>query len=616
MELEELRVPIIAEVDKWVDSLKSITDSTDSCIADLSTSFSDIGGYITEVGTITVSAVSAMVAGVAVAIAGLGASIKDLLLSSSELASRYSDLSQKVGISTEKLQELNFIGNASGVSLDTITGSITRMNKSLIENKDSFDQLGISIVDANGEYLDTEEIFFSTLQALSKVENQTLRDALSMEIFGKSATDLNGIMNLSSEEYQELAEQAGKLGAVVSEEDISNLEAWGDKIGMIGDGFEGLKAKLATVFLPLGDSVVNQILSYMEDINAIIEASNGDSIKLLSDLLTYLTNLLLGWVSELPSILEQFGEIFTQISAVLLANLPTILDAFAGILESVINFIITALPMFLEIGLRLLETIVNSIVTNLPILVEAAVKILVQLMETLTESMPILIPAIVEAVILISNTLIENLPILIEAGLQLLLAIIEGINSQIPVLKNAVPQLVTAFIDALVILFPIILDIGGQILANLIAGIMLQVTALIELSGQLIEFIKQGLSDGFSGIIEAGENIVLGLWNGIENKLSWLKDKINSFSSGIVSTFNTLFGIQSPSTVMMEVGDYLAQGLVIGLTDGISGLDGILSTSLKNLLKVDQNVTINNFTTTNDASTITMLRYLVAKGSL
>ncbi len=616
MELEELRVPIIAEVDKWVSSLKSITDSTDSCIADLSNSFDDLGGYVVDIGAVAAGAVSAMIAGVTIAITGLGSMVKDLLISSSELAGKYVDLSQKVGISTEKLQELNFIGNASGVSLDTITSSITRMNRSLVENKDTFDKLGVSITDANGNYLDTEDIFFNTLQALSRVENQTLRDALSMEVFGKSATDLNGIMSLSSEEYQELAEQAFRLGAIVSEDDINSLEAWGDELGMLGDGFEGLKAKLATVFLPLGEVVTGQLLSYMEDINAIIEASNGDYTKLLTDLLAYLTNILLEWINELPNILEQSSVIFTQISEILLGNLPTLLEALAGILEGIIDFIITSLPMFLEIGLKLLETIVSSIIDNLPMLVEASISILIQLMNTLTEAAPILVPAVTEAVILISNTLIENLPMLIEAGLQLLLAIIEGINSQIPVLKDAVPQLVSAFVDALVILFPIILDVGGQVLANLIAGMMLQTTALTELSEELIEFIKQGLSDGFSGIIEAGENLVVGLWSGIESKLSWLKDKISYFSSGIVNTFNTLFGIQSPSTVMMEIGDYLAQGLVVGLTDGITGLDGVLSYSLKNLLKVDQNVTINNFTNTNDTTVATMLRYLLAKESL
>jgi len=64
-----------------------------------------------------------------------------------------------------------------------------------------------------------------------------------------------------------------------------------------------------------------------------------------------------------------------------------------------------------------------------------------------------------------------------------------------------------------------------------------------------------------------GKNLVEGLWNGIKNMTSWVKDKINGFSKTVLSGIKNFFGIHSPSTVMAEVGGYMAEGLAEGLED-------------------------------------------------
>lgn len=78
----------------------------------------------------------------------------------------------------------------------------------------------------------------------------------------------------------------------------------------------------------------------------------------------------------------------------------------------------------------------------------------------------------------------------------------------------------------------------------------------------------------FSGYIEAsGGNIVQGLWNGIINALrnvgSWIMSNI---FKPFINGFKSAFGIHSPSTVMMEMGQYLMEGLRNGISNFISSV--------------------------------------------
>lgn len=78
----------------------------------------------------------------------------------------------------------------------------------------------------------------------------------------------------------------------------------------------------------------------------------------------------------------------------------------------------------------------------------------------------------------------------------------------------------------------------------------------------------------FSDYIDAsGGDIVLGLYNGIVNALrsvgSWI---VNNIFKPFINGFKSAFGIHSPSTVMMEMGQYLMEGLRNGISSFISSV--------------------------------------------
>lgn len=66
-----------------------------------------------------------------------------------------------------------------------------------------------------------------------------------------------------------------------------------------------------------------------------------------------------------------------------------------------------------------------------------------------------------------------------------------------------------------------------------------------------------------------GKNLVEGLWNGINNAKDWVIGKIKGFSDSVLSGIKNFFGVHSPSTETAEIGGYLAEGLAIGMDEGV-----------------------------------------------
>ena len=71
-------------------------------------------------------------------------------------------------------------------------------------------------------------------------------------------------------------------------------------------------------------------------------------------------------------------------------------------------------------------------------------------------------------------------------------------------------------------------------------------------------------------VLSIGGDLVTGLWNGISNKVAWLKSKISGFASSVLDSIKGFFGTHSPSRETEWVGDMLDQGLAEGMLKNIN----------------------------------------------
>lgn len=107
-----------------------------------------------------------------------------------------------------------------------------------------------------------------------------------------------------------------------------------------------------------------------------------------------------------------------------------------------------------------------------------------------------------------------------------------------------------------------------ELLGAAVAGAAGLIGGLVTAIGNTLEEAIFSVGDYFSGFIEdAGGNIVSGILNGILNGLAnigqWISEHI---FQPFIDGFKAAFGIHSPSTVMAEMGNFLMEGLLGGIT--------------------------------------------------
>lgn len=124
--------------------------------------------------------------------------------------------------------------------------------------------------------------------------------------------------------------------------------------------------------------------------------------------------------------------------------------------------------------------------------------------------------------------------------------------------------------------------------SNLVTGALNKVSELVHSIPNSFTTIKDGavnaikelpsaiggiFSDLASSALEWGANILDGIVNGITGKISSVIDSIGNVASAIKEKFTSLLGIHSPSRVFAEYGDWIDQGLAIGIKDSLNQVD-------------------------------------------
>ena len=210
----------------------------------------------------TVAAVAAgmaaAAAAAAAAIVGAGKALADFAVSGANYADDILTMSSVTGMSTEKLQELQYAADLVDVSVDTITGSMKKnlssMSKAAQGNEataEAYKKLGVAVLDANGNLRDDETVYWELIDALGQVEDETQRDLIAMELLGKSASDLNPLIEAGADDMKALGVQAHNAGYVLDEETLGAFGEFDDQMQKLGSGADAAKRAMGTVLLPV-----------------------------------------------------------------------------------------------------------------------------------------------------------------------------------------------------------------------------------------------------------------------------------------------------------------------------------------------------------------------------
>lgn len=146
------------------------------------------------------------------------------------------------------------------------------------------------------------------------------------------------------------------------------------------------------------------------------------------------------------------------------------------------------------------------------------------------------------------------------------LPVIENVVKNIAeTVKKQGPDMITKFVAYATEKLPDVLKLGLQLILSLVKGLAQNLPQLVQGTLKMVDTIVKAFVDSLPDIIEVGKDIVRGVWQGIEDFAAWLTGKVTGFFGGVVDKVRDILGIHSPSRVFASIGEYMMEGLAIGL---------------------------------------------------
>ena len=223
----------------------------------------DVGNKLTAAGE--------AMKGLSMAAAGVVASLGAISVKAGAAADDLNTMSKVTGIGTDDLQKYKYAADLVDVSVETIAKS----NKKLATNAynaangsksqaEAFDKLGVSVTDADGNLRDSDAIFQDTITALGKMENETERNALAQKLMGKSASELNPLIEDGGETYKMVSDTLKKYNLdYVDQETLDKANQFNDELDtmkLIGSvAVAQVGSQLAATLAPALEKIVGWV---------------------------------------------------------------------------------------------------------------------------------------------------------------------------------------------------------------------------------------------------------------------------------------------------------------------------------------------------------------------
>ena len=143
-----------------------------------------------------------------------------------------------------------------------------------------------------------------------------------------------------------------------------------------------------------------------------------------------------------------------------------------------------------------------------------------------------------------------------------LLPVVERILENIGVVvQEKGPEMIEKFVGYAVEKLPQVIELGMKMVLAIVSGLAKNLPQIVRSVLDMMATIVKTFVSSLPDIVDVGKQIVKGLWEGIKAMGSWIKEKVGSFFSGIVSGVKSKLGIHSPSRVFAEIGENMALGL-------------------------------------------------------
>lgn len=353
------------------------------------------------------------------------------------------------------------------------------------------------------------------------------------------------------------------------------------------------------------------------------------AIKTLADSMAVLSGL--GIQGAIVALLALAG-VFVVIgaAAVIIGPLSTVILALGVAIAALglgmalaaasIFIFVSALTAFIALGSgagAAITAMITAIAAGIPALLAAVGKGIVALVQSIAMASGSLASAALLTLIAVLTAIRDNIYQITQLAVEIIVGFMDGLASKLPDLVESAVNLIITFIDSLgtaidehgdefldavwhlftslVKLNVKILEKGKELIGKLWDGI--QDLPLVQNVKDFVGDAIDGISETIDDIFDVGKNLIEGLWNGIKDAKDWVIEKVKGVGQDILDGLSGIFDEHSPSKKTAEMGEYLMEGLGIGIDDKAKYALSSAETCARNTMGVFNDVLSRPFET-------------------
>lgn len=354
----------------------------------------------------------------------------------------------------------------------------------------------------------------------------------------------NGLISL----LPVLAEQ---FGAAM----VALIKAAAEALPALGILVKALITTVVDIIVECAPKIVQGVISV---VSAIIAALAG-----------IIPSIVTGLVSFLRQILDGLRSLLPMIGQFILDTMPIVTEATIALLKGLIKIINDTAPDVISCVINMITELLKKLAEKMPEIIQAGMDIIVALLEGVANN----IGQITQKAIDIANEFIKGISSklgeIIDTGIKLIIDFVnglaDGIRNNTDAMIAAVDNLMDAVIEAIVKWFTHFAEKGKEIVDKIKEGIKNKMAEAKEAITEVVKGMVQKIKDKVADFKQSAKDLVDGLIQGIKDKVWEAANAAKDMAENVWNAITDFFKINSPSKRGIEAGQFIDEGIAIGL---------------------------------------------------
>lgn len=221
-------------------------------------------------------------------------------------------LGQKIGIAAQSINELGFVAQLNGGSINSMNSSLENLAKTASESArglgagvEAFGLLGVSAIDANGNIKQTDDLLLDVADAVSKLDSQSQK----LELLSKLGIDSSLLLTLEqgSEAIRAQRKEVEELGFVLDKNATTRAAAFNDEMLRVKTVVNGVASAIGTKLMKQITPMVKTFLEWFKANKEIIKQNLNQFFEKLTTVIEALFNIGSRVVNVINTLVQAFG---------------------------------------------------------------------------------------------------------------------------------------------------------------------------------------------------------------------------------------------------------------------------------------------------------------------